>query len=397
MRIEQVKFSSGERLPMLLDDDGLPVPQVCEWLLRRRHLEFNTLMRNANEVVVIHQWARKRRINVYERIRSGKQFTEADLQSLVEELSRPQPNGNKVTKLAVSPDTRNKRLSTTLSHLKWYIDEQIADSTSSPELMVALSAMRDKVIRIFEGAFQKPESARKFHKSLTLKQARFLQDVLDPQENILFGRDERGRVRNFIIVCLLLFLGLRIGELLSLRVQDVKFGAISYVIVRRRGMSNLDTRKRPARVKRNERLLPIDNARLGILLADYIDEDRAKCLKHGKTSDSGFLFLSDEGDPLSADRVRQLFKALRNRFPKDLPDDLTPHSMRYTFTNGVQKILSGQGVDEERIKKYLAWLRGDSSLSSQDTYIDYSASTQEAVTRYQSQVSSGRNSHDVPF
>ncbi|MDY1019536.1 site-specific integrase [Pseudomonas coleopterorum] len=397
MRIEQVKFSSGERLPMLLDDDGLPVPQVCEWLLRRRHLEFNTLMRNANEVVVIHHWARKRRFNIYERIRSGKQFTEADLQSLVEELSRPQANGNKVTKLAVSPDTRNKRLSTTLNHLKWYIDEQIADPASSPELVAALIAMRDKIVRIFEDAFQKSEPARKFHKSLTLKQVRFLQDVLDPEGNILFGRDGRGRVRNFIILCLLLFLGLRIGELLSLRVQDVKFGAISHINVRRRGMSNLDTRRRPARVKRNERILPIDNARLGILLADYIDEDRAWCLKHGKTSDSGFLFLSDEGDPLSADRVRQLFKDLRSRFPKDLPDDLTPHSMRYTFTNGVQRVLSSQGVDEERIKKYLAWLRGDSSLSSQDAYIDYSASTKDAVTHYQSQVSSGRNSHDVPF
>lgn len=397
MRIEQVKFSSGERLPMLLDDDGLPVPQVCEWLLRRRHLEFNTLMRNANEVVVIHHWARKRRINIYERIRSGKQFTEADLQSLVEELSRPQANGNKVTKLAVSPDTRNKRLSTTLNHLKWYIDEQIADPACSPELVAALIAMRDKIVRIFEDAFQRSEPARKFHKSLTLKQVRFLQDVLDPEGNILFGRDGRGRVRNFIILCLLLFLGLRIGELLSLRVQDVKFGAISHINVRRRGMSNLDTRRRPARVKRNERILPIDNARLGILLADYIDEDRAWCLKHGKTSDSGFLFLSDEGDPLSADRVRQLFKDLRSRFPKDLPDDLTPHSMRYTFTNGVQRVLSSQGVDEERIKKYLAWLRGDSSLSSQDTYIDYSASTKDAVTQYQSQVSSGRNSHDVPF
>lgn len=397
MRIEQVIFSSGERLPMLLDDDDLPVPQACEWFLRRRHLEINTLMRNASEVLVIHRWARKRRINIYDRIRSGKQFTEAELQSLIEELSRPQPNSNKVAKLAVSPDTRNKRLSTTSKHLLWYIDELITDPGTSAELVGRLTAMRKKMDTIFKDAFQKPEGNRKFHKHLTLKQARFVQDVLDPQGDIRFGRDGRGRVRNFIIVCLLLFLGLRIGELLSLKVHDVKFGPITYIMVRRRGMSTLDTRKRPARVKRRERLLPIDNSRLGILLDDYIAEDRAWCLKHGGANDSGFLFLSDEGQPLSADRVRQLFKDLRHRFPKDLPPDLTPHSMRYTFSDEVDKELRSQGVDEERAKKYLAWLRGDSSLKSQDSYIDFGAQTKEALARYQSQFASGRNSHDVPF
>lgn len=102
MRVEQVIFSSGERLPMLLDDDDLPVPEACEWFLRRRHLALQTLMRNSGEVLVIHRWARKRRMNIYDRIRSGKQFTEADLTSLIEELSRPQPTSNKVAKLAVS-------------------------------------------------------------------------------------------------------------------------------------------------------------------------------------------------------------------------------------------------------------------------------------------------------
>lgn len=397
MRVEQVIFSSGERLPMLLDDDDLPIPQACEWFLQRRHLAIQTLMRNGGEVLVIHRWARKRRINIYDRIRSGKQFTEAELTSLIEDLSRPQPTSNKVTKLAVSPDTRNKRLSTTSKHLLWYIDELIADSATADELTIRLTAMREKVDKALLEAYQSPEGNRKFHKHLTLNQARFIQDALDPEGEILLGRDDRGRARNFIIVCLLLFLGLRIGELLSLRVHDVRFGPITYVLVRKRGMSNLDTRRRPARVKRLERLLPIDNPRLTILLDDYITEDRAWCIKHGGVNDSGFLFLSDEGEPLSADRVRQVFKDLRNRFPKELPDDLTPHSMRYTFTDSVTKVMRSQGVNEELIVKHLMWLRGDSSPKSQDVYIDYAAQTKEAVSRFQTQFASGRNSHDVPF
>lgn len=397
MRVEQVIFPSGERLPMLLDDDELPVPEACEWFLRRRHLALQTLMRNSGEVLIIHRWARKRRMNIYDRIRSGKQFTEADLTSLIEELSRPQPTSNKVAKLAVSPDTRNKRLSTTSQHLLWYIDELIATPSSGEALRIELTAMREKMAKAFLDAYQSPEGDRKFHKHLTLAQARLIQDALDPEGEILHGRDARGRVRNFIIVCLLLFLGLRIGELLSLRTHDVKFGAITYVLVRKRNMSPLDTRRRPPRVKRLGRLLPIDNSRLAILLDDYITEDREWSLKHGGVNDSGFLFLSDDGTPLSADRVRQLFKELRNRFPKELPEDLTPHSMRYTFTDSVTKEMRSHGADEDHIVKCLMWLRGDSSPKSQDVYIDYAALTKEPVARFQAQFASGRNSHDVPF
>lgn len=150
MRVEQIIFPTEERLPMLPDDDDLPVPQACEWFLSRRHLEINTLMRNANEVIVIHKWAKRRRFNIYERIRSGKQFTEADLNGLIEELSRPQPNSNKVGKLAVSPDTRNKRISTGLKHILWYIDELIVLPDTSIELADRLSAMRAKVVTVFQ-------------------------------------------------------------------------------------------------------------------------------------------------------------------------------------------------------------------------------------------------------
>ncbi len=142
--------------------------------------------------------------------------------------------------------------------------------------------MREKVAKAFIDAYRSPEGNRKFHKHLTLAQARLIQDALDPEGEILLGRDARGKVRNFIIVCLLLFLGLRIGELLSLRTHDIKFGAITYVLVRKRNMSPLDTRRRLPRVKRLGRLLPIDNSRLAILLDDYITEDREWSLRIAK-------------------------------------------------------------------------------------------------------------------
>ena len=395
MRIEQVIFPTGERLPMLLDDDSLPVAPACEWILSRRQLAFTTLSRNMNEVMAIHGWGKKRRIDIYERIRSGRQFTEAELTSLVEHLRRPLSTDRTVTKLAVSPDTANKRVSAAHRHLTWYIDELIAQPCAAPDQQVRFTAMREKLLTTLLGAFQSPEGNRKFHKQLTLSQAQFLQDALDPEGSIRFGRDSRGRLRNFLMVCLLTFLGLRTGELLSLRIHDVQFGAITTIIITRRGMSPNDPRRRPPRVKRLGRILPIDSPRLAILLDDYIMNERQWFIDHGKGKDNGFLFVSDEGEPLSADRLRQLFTELRTRFSHELPDHLTPHSLRHTFTDSVYRELRREGMKEAQIEKILMWLRGDSSPSSQDAYINYEVQGREAVLRHQSQVASRRNANDV--
>ncbi|MDO4234093.1 hypothetical protein [Pseudomonas sp.] len=260
MRIEQVILSTGERLPMLVDDDGLPLVHACEWLLSRRLREFATLSRNANELLVAQRWAAKRNLDIYERIRLGRLFSEADLTSLIEHLGRPQPTSHKVAKLAVSPDTHNKRLSTTQRHLRWYIDELLADPSTSKERAEQLVAQRAKIDKVFLDAHKRTEGDRKFYKRLTLKQAQFLQDALDPEGTICFGRDARGRLRNFLMVSLLIFLGLRTGELLSLRVHDVHFGAITDITIQRRSMSKIDPRRRPPRVKRLGRKLPIDRA-----------------------------------------------------------------------------------------------------------------------------------------
>ena len=396
MRVEQVIFPTGDRLPMLLDDQDLPVPEACDWMLSRRQRAFATQSRNMQELLIVHDWARVKRIDLYERLQSGRQFTEAEITSLVERLRRPS-NATVVVKLAVSPDTANKRISTARKHMTWYIEELIADPGTSETQRKRLSDMKDKLVSMLLDSMQTSEGNRSYHKHLTLDQTQFLQDALDPEGTVLFGRDGRGRLRNFLMVCLMAFLGLRTGELLSLRVQDIKFGAITSVHIIRRGMSPVDHRRRPPRVKRLGRILPIDSPRIARMLDDYIMNERQWFIDHGRSNGSDFLFLSDEGEPLSTDRLRQLFKDLRTHFPDKLPSHLTPHFLRYTFTDLVHKELRRQGKEEAEIEKILMYLRGDSSPESQDGYIDYGAAGTEALQRFQSQVASNRNAPDVLF
>ncbi|MDR8289915.1 site-specific integrase, partial [Acinetobacter baumannii] len=78
------------------------------------------------------------------------------------------------------------------------------------------------------------------------------------------------KFRNYISVGLMLFCGLRPGELLSLRVEDVEVGAISAIKVERRAPDPLDSRRPRPQIKRNGRVIPIDNKVLAIALNDYI-------------------------------------------------------------------------------------------------------------------------------
>ena len=48
MDVKMVRHSTGQNLPILVDDDGLPVPLASEWVLYRRGLSPNTLTRNLN-------------------------------------------------------------------------------------------------------------------------------------------------------------------------------------------------------------------------------------------------------------------------------------------------------------------------------------------------------------
>lgn len=44
------QYPSGDQLPMLVDNDGLPIPTPNEFIIGRRFLSTNTLIRNLREL-----------------------------------------------------------------------------------------------------------------------------------------------------------------------------------------------------------------------------------------------------------------------------------------------------------------------------------------------------------
>ncbi len=370
MRVETITHPSGDQLPILLDDEGMPLPTPSEFVIGRRDLATNTLVRNLRELAVLYRWLEREGIDLDSRVRTGEAFTEAEIRGgLVEALRRDQSKERVVKKLAVTPLTFNQRLTTVRQFLNWYFDSRLSSMPLDDLRYERVRDQKERILAWLDAAFTNaPPKNTGQKKDLTQQQVKFLVSCIDPGNPDSFGRDPAVRYRNYVSIMIMLNYGLRPGELLSLWVEDIEFGAISAIRVTRRSPDPEDARRPRPRIKRNGRVMPIDNSVFARHLDEYIMTWREE-LEANADVESDYLILSDEGRPLSQSSITQLFQILRQRFPDDLPANLSAKSLRHTFSSNMERELRAAGLDEIRREEALAVLRGDSSLESQAIYI----------------------------
>ncbi|MBB1347357.1 hypothetical protein [Pseudoalteromonas sp. SG45-2] len=108
MKVEIITHESGDLLPLLLDSNGMPIPAPNEFIISRRSLSPNTLVRNLRELSVLYLWLESESIDLELRITSKKFFNEAEIKGgLVEYLKRDHEKRRKVKKIVVTPNTFN--------------------------------------------------------------------------------------------------------------------------------------------------------------------------------------------------------------------------------------------------------------------------------------------------
>lgn len=104
------------------------------------------------------------------------------------------------------------------------------------------------------------------------------------------------------------------------------------------------------------------------LIEEYIEVHREGVMsRFGK--DHSYLIVSDEGDPLHGNSISNYFQIVRKRFKDQLPSNLTPKSLRHTYSSRTERDMAERGIPEDERRQVLAYLRGDSSKKSQDVYI----------------------------
>jgi len=367
MDVEVILHDSGELLPILLDDDGMPIPLPNEFILSKRKVSSNTLIRNLREIKILYEWFHIHNIDIYERLIQKKPFTEAEIiGSLVEFLRRDHEKRHKTIKIAVKPDTFNQRLITIKQFLNWYIEVYIGTLPFTSNNYQYYITYKTSLISLLDRCFIKsPPTNKSLSKGLSSSEQSNLIKLVKPQKE----SQNPIEYRNYIMVMLMLSFGLRPGELLSLRVEDIQLGGISSIRVHRRPPDANDKRKQRPQIKRNGRTLSINDKALAKELDIYITKWREMLDQRNQTSiEWDYLILNQDGKPLSLASITQYFQILKGKYVELVPPNFSPKTLRHTFSSSMERLLRDAGVEEDNRKKALAYLRGDSSLSSQDVY-----------------------------
>lgn len=178
------------------------------------------------------------------------------------------------------------------------------------------------------------------------------------------------RWRNFVIFLLLLHLGLRAGELLSLRVAsarsefDPQVGQVRFWLDVVDCEDPADRRVRRPRLKTaaSIRQLPLSKE-LAELIDLYVVNFRGDC-------DHGMLFSSAEGTPLAVTSLASAIHVAASRLTPSTKEALiargqksvTPHDLRHTSAVVRLQRYRGAGVSQdealERLRPFFGWVPG---------------------------------------
>lgn len=177
---------------------------------------------------------------------------------------------------------------------------------------------------------QTPKRWERLPKSLSVSEVRSFLELDTPI-------DKPTMVRDSVMLELLYSSGLRVSELVSLKVEDINLEA-GFIRVLGKGSK--------------ERVVPVNIRAIG-RLRGYLNKARQEILKKRQSS---YLFVTGRGRSLTRQRFWQTIKTLGRK--KGI--DLSPHTLRHSFAT---HLLEG-GADLRSVQKML----GHSDISTTQIY-----------------------------
>ncbi|MGZ3498374.1 MAG: tyrosine-type recombinase/integrase [Vulcanimicrobiaceae bacterium] len=363
-RIRTERLSGGERFALIVDVSGLPVPLPNQWalLIRRPHVQFNTLKTDQRTIAHLYEWARRRSVDLDSRLATAKGLSPAELTALYQNLRYIRTFGRAAAsdELAdvthaktVIGETHSARVGTVRDYLVWAMERVLyrlePGDARAREIRERISGIKRIAIE-----FQRPASdSRPARKGLTPDQLRRLIEIANPEHRQNpFQRPVR--FRNMTLLILLLAFGFRRGESLKLYVSDVnvKGRRPSLTLIRRPDDPN-DPRSEEPAVKTLGRVVYLGPG-FARLLDAYIVHHRPQ---FPRSDESPFLFFSRSGKPLSLRMVNYICEQIISCFP-EFDGILTPHVLRHTFNDLFIQSARESGLSDDAIRQAQNYANG---------------------------------------
>lgn len=382
-----VRFTNGERFPMLVDDFGTPLFKPTLFAvteMRMRNLASNTIGNTLRSLQLFVSFLVRENVDLNARLRAGELLKLHEVETLVHTCRQPLDaisdvrSGGVRRELAslnlprlegvrgrlrdesariVNAAVTATRLQCIRDYVRWLVELHLDRAGASFDHRGELRAAMDAFALALE-ARMPDGGASEVREGLAPDVRQRLREVTRPDSPENPWAEDHARRRNALIVDWLYDLGLRRGELLSVRSSDVDFRR-GVVTISRRPDDPDDPRRNQPVVKTRGRELPLSAANLDAT-RHYVINIRG--VLHGARTHEYLFVATDTGAPLSMPALAKIFRVLRSRIA-DLPDHLSPHVLRHTWNDRFSEEMDQKNVPEDTEKKARSYLMGWSETS----------------------------------
>ena len=374
--IRTVDFGQGERLPLLVrKSTQIGIFEVASFALQMRSnfLEVKTIDSAVRAIQLLYEVLDEEKIDLFERAENSELLRESEIKNVTD---RCKIRKSAIAKLAegVTPIARarlKKRKFTIAKSdavlpktavIKLNYIHQFLSSFSDYVLLQKIpkdpAEFREAsrlTLRVLKK--NKPTNHRVSKKrGLTREAEKLLFEVTDPNFSGNPWKTVFLRQRNYLILQLLNGLGLRKGELLSVKLEDINFRA-SRIFIPKRPDDEDDKRGRQAKSKTMARELPLTDGMVQLLM-HYIDKVRATT-KRAKYHP--FLIVADTGDALALNSIDNLFLNIRQAYPEFV--QLHAHILRHTINDRLAELYNNADPGlKQQVTNYLMGWSADSKM-----------------------------------
>jgi integrase len=380
-------MSNGERGCLILNKETLlPVYYQNLYLttnVRNRSATASTMEIVATNLLILSNFMKSRKINIIDRIESKRFLNVAEVDDLIR-YAKQRFDQQKITNVRllkgkqIATRTFSYRIHVFSNYLKWLCG--LIHSMKGIHARYEVESFIESI----KAHFPRNRSLSindRIDKSISEEQIKTLFKLLEV-EGSQNPFQKEVRVRNRLIFTLLLNCGLRAGELLNLRVNDLNLRSNTLNIVRRHDCIE-DRRLNQPLVKTGERIIPLSDE-LAMEIFDYIDKYRDKYTKKKKHD---FLFVTHSscksvGEPLSVSAYEKIISTIKKTSPelKNLSGHKLRHSWNYFYSNEID----GSNLDISRksgLRCYLMGWSKESQMSENYNFKHISIKEKEVIGR----------------